>query len=90
MKKTKRKLRNRGDIDSIYFFKLVVVLILGSIWLKISNNQSWQLPLPIGMVPGILVIRKERARGDRKIMYSVLLVAMLVGFWTPIGLYLTI
>lgn len=88
MVKTKRKITKvQNDVDAIYFLKLVIILILGSLWLKIGNGQTWQLPLPIGMAAGVLFVRNERLKNDRKIMYSVLLVAMLIGFWAPFGIY---
>ncbi len=88
MAKTKRKkTKVQTDVDSVYFLKLVIVLILGSLWLKVGNGHSWQLPLPLGLAAGLLVVRKERLKNDRKIMYGVLLVAMLVGFWAPFGIY---
>lgn len=77
----------QNELDAIYFLKLVIVLILGSAWLKIGDGQSWQLPLPFGMIAGLFFIRNERLKNDRKIMYSVLLVAMFVGFWAPFGVY---
>lgn len=82
--------RLKVDPDTIYVIKLIVVMILGFIWLKISNNFSWQVPLPIGAVLGIVYIRKQRLKTDRKMLYGVLLLAMLVGFWAPLGLFLNI
>lgn len=89
-KRRKRKTKTAIDVDAVYFMKLVIVLILGSLWLKVGDGQTWQLPLPVGMAAGLMFIRNERLKNDRKIMYGVLLAAMLVGFWTPIGIYYTV
>lgn len=76
--------------DSTYFLKLVVLLILGSLWIKASNGENWQLPIPIGLIIGLVIVTHEHFKIDRKIEYAVLLMAMLIGFWAPIGLFISI
>lgn len=76
--------------DSVYFLKLVLYMILGSLWLKVSKGETMQMPLPIGLIVGLVFTRHEHFQIDRKIEYAVLLVAMFVGFWLPIGLYWTL
>lgn len=76
--------------DSTYFLKLVVLLILGSLWIKASNGENWQLPVPIGLIIGLVIVTHEHFKIDRKIEYAVLLMAMLIGFWAPIGLFISI
>jgi len=76
--------------DSTYFLKLVVLIILGSLWVKATDGQSWQVPLPVGFIIGLIISSHEHFRIDRKIEYAVLLIATLVGFWAPIGLYINI
>lgn len=83
---TKKKIKTSSD--SAYFLKLVVFIILGSLWIKATDGQSWQLPIPVGLLVGLLLASHEHFRIDRKIEYAVLLVSMLVGFWLPIGLYI--
>lgn len=73
--------------DSAYFLKLVVYLILGSIWLRVTNEgQTFQLPIPVGMLVGLLLATHDKFQIDRKIEYAILLVAMFVSFWLPLGL----
>jgi hypothetical protein len=88
MAKTKQK--SSIQSESTYFLKLVLFLILGSLWLKVGDGQAWQLPIPIGFIFGFILASHDHFKIDRKIEYAVLLVAMLVGFWAPIGLYVTI
>jgi len=76
-----------GEPDSVYFLKLVLYMIIGSIWLKITR-QNTQIPIPIGLVVGLLFSTHEHFQIDRKIEYAVLLIAMLVGFWAPFGLFI--
>ncbi|MCA9337202.1 hypothetical protein KC951_00655 [Candidatus Saccharibacteria bacterium] len=89
MTKTKQK-RVKPEKDSTYFLKLVLLLILGSMWLKVTDGQTWQIPIPVGLILGLLLVMHEHFRIDRKIEYAILLVAALVGFWLPIGIYVTL
>jgi hypothetical protein len=84
------KKSTKVEKDSTYFLKLVIYLILGSIWVKISKGESMQIPIPVGFIVGLILTRHEHFKIDRKIEYAVLLVAMLVGFWAPIGLYINL
>jgi hypothetical protein len=82
--------KKQKETASTYFLKLVLYLILGTLWIKVSDGQSWQLPIPIGFLIGLLFTAHEHFKVDRKIEYAVLLIAMLVGFWAPIGLYINL
>jgi len=86
--KTKKQTRSK-DVDSTYFLKLVLFLILGSLWVRIDGG-SYQIPLPVGLVIGLLFASHEHFKIDRKIEYAVLLVSMFVGLWLPIGLTIAI
>lgn len=85
-----KKQKSSRETDDSYFLKLVLFMILGSMWLKVSDGQTWQIPLPVGLVFGILLARHDHFRIDRKIEYAVLLVAAFVGFWAPIGIYINL
>lgn len=85
-----RKARTRSvaaaqEADSIYFLKLVLYLILGSQWLRLTKG-SVTLPLPIGLIIGLLLARTDKLNFDRKMAYAILLISMFVAFWLPIGL----
>jgi len=91
MAKTKKRSKTASDpqdFDGVYLLKLALYVILGSMWIKISNGDGLNLPLPVGMVIGIVFASHEHFRLDRKIEYAVLLVAMLVGYFAPYGLYI--
>lgn len=87
---TKTKQKRVIASDSGYFLKLVLYMVLGSLWLKVGDGQSWQLPIPVGLLFGLILVRHDHFKIDRKIEYAVLLVAMLVGFWAPIGIYINV
>lgn len=73
------------ELDSTYFLKLVLYLIVGSQWLRIMNGAG-QIPIPVGFVIGILFAKHEHFQIDRKIELALLLLAAFIGFWLPIGL----
>lgn len=85
----KSRVNNSGAVaqetDSVYILKLVLYLILGSQWLRITKG-TMTIPIPVGLLIGLLFARTERFSLDRKLEYLMLLLAMFVGFWLPIGL----
>jgi hypothetical protein len=85
MSKTKKTAKKESD--SAYFLKLVLYLILGSQWLKITkSNNVHELPIPIGLLVGIMFASHDHFRIDRKIEYALLLVASFISFWLPVGI----
>lgn len=76
--------------EEAYFLKLVLFLVLGSLWLKVSDGQGWQIPIPVGFILGMALAMHDHFQIDRKIEYAILLVAMFIGFWAPIGIYINI
>lgn len=88
MAKNKKTTRTSAtELDSVYVLKLVMYLIVGTFWIRIGTaHNPTQLPIPVGLVVGVALAMHEHFRIDRKIEYAVLLVAMLVGFWTQAGL----
>lgn len=74
------------ETDSAYFLKLVLYMALGAQWLRITNGAEWQIPVPIGFMLGLLFAAHEHFRIDRKVEYAILLLAMFIGFWLPLGI----
>lgn len=90
-KKNKHKQSKQKELDGTYILKIVIYVILGSLWLKVGKtNSGIQIPLPIGFVVGLLFTTHEHFQIDRKIEYAVLIVAALFGFIAPYGLYINI
>lgn len=87
MAKTKKSKRSSAEMDGVFLLKLVLYLILGSLWLKVSNGDSIDLGIPVGLMAGILFASHEHFQIDRKIEYAVLLIAMFIGYFAPYGLY---
>lgn len=63
-------------------------MIAGTFWIKVTGGETFQLPIPVGPVIGLWFASHEHFQIDRKIEYAVLLMAALVGFWAPIGLFI--
>lgn len=82
---TVRRVRTvSNDTDAVYILKLVLYLILGSQWLRLSFS-GFTLPLPIGLLVGLIFAHAEKYPIDRRIQYAILLLSMFTGFWLPIG-----
>ena len=88
-KRTSTKRDGDQEYDGVYLLKLVLYVLLGSMWIKLSHGQHLNIPLPVGFIIGIIFSSHEHFRIDRKIEYAVLLVAMLVGYFAPFGLYIS-
>lgn len=91
-KNSKRSTNSREldqEYDGVYLLKLVLYVLLGSMWVKLSHGQHLTIPLPVGFIIGAIFTTHEHFRIDRKIEYAVLLVAMLVGYFAPFGLYIS-
>jgi len=77
------------EYDGVFLLKIVLYLILGSLWLKLSSGNN-TMPIPVGLIIGILFAFHDHFQIDRKIEYAVLLVAMLIGYFAPFGLYISV
>ena len=80
-----------AEPDSTYFLKLVIVVILGTLWIKFTQPMSWQgIPMngfPFGMLVGLAGIRLlEKNPFDRRIWYAVLIVVGIISFFVPAGI----
>ena len=82
MKKTTRAPK---ETDNVYFLKILIYFILGTIWLKYNGFVVF----PVGLVLGIIIAQKDHFAIDRKVEYAILLISAVVGLigW---GLYLNI
>ncbi|PID30255.1 hypothetical protein CR983_02925 [Candidatus Saccharibacteria bacterium] len=91
-----RAISRRGYVkdtepDSLFFLKLVVVLLLASLWLKFASPLvigAWSVSaLPLGFLVGLLAINSlEHLQTDRKIWYATLLLATITSYFLPAGI----
>ena len=81
------------ESDGTYFLKLVLCIILGTLWIKFKVPLViLSLPfsgLPLGMLFGLLVVsRFEKFQYDRKIWYAILILVTIVSYFLPAGILL--
>lgn len=84
------KNRNSVEPDSAFFLKIVIFLILGSQWIYIESLPDWSLPIPVGLIIGLVFATHEHFQIDRKIEFVVLLISAFIAFWLPIGLVISV
>jgi hypothetical protein len=71
--------------NSVYFLKLLLYFIIGTIWFQINGHTI----LPVGLVFGLIFSTHEHFQIDLKVEYVVLLFAALIGLIGH-GVYLNI
>ena len=80
-----------SEADGVYFLKLVVVVILSTLWLKLASPLNWHgIPIggfPIGAAVTLVAIRlAEKDPYDRKIWFAVLVVVTIISYFVPAGI----
>lgn len=79
------------ETDGVYFLKLIIVVLLSTLWLKFAMPMTWQgIPLaafPLGaLVAAIGIKLLEKDRYDRKIWFAVLVVVTIISYFVPAGI----
>lgn len=91
MANTKKKaVEPAAESDSSYFLKLVLYVILGSLWLKfqtpISVGDLVFTGIPIGLFVGLIFAAHDHFQVDRKIEYAVLVIVAVLSYFAPSGI----
>ena len=78
------------ESDGKYFLKLVLCVILGTLWIKFKAPIALGgVPLngiPVGLLFGLLIVsRFEKFQYDRKIWYAILILVTIVCYFLPAG-----
>ena len=85
-----QKQQKNSETDSAYFLKLVLYVILGSFWLRLSQplfiGDFALHAIPIGLALGLVFASHDHFQVDRKIEYAVLIVATIVSYVLPTGI----
>ena len=87
-KRTQKK--TQSESDGAYFLKLVLYVVLGSLWLKFSDpivvgNFIFN-GIPIGLMLGLLFASHDHFQVDRKIEYAILIVIAVLTYFVPAGI----
>lgn len=77
--------------DGIYFFKLITVVIVSSLWLKLDTQISWQTislnGFPVGAMAVLIAIRLfEKNPYDRRIWFAVSIIITILSYFLPAGI----
>jgi hypothetical protein len=87
-KKTKTLKNQAQELDGVFFLKLMLYVLIGSLWIKTTSGSGFRIDLPVGLIIGLVFAAHEHFQIDRKIELAVLIVAMLIGYVAPFGIYL--
>ena len=79
-----------SEPDSTFFLKIVMYLIIGSVWLYFDGSDSILAAIPVGLLIGLLFVRHDHFAIDRKIEYVVLLISALLSYVLPIGVAIAV
>ncbi len=68
--------------------KIVFYFLLGAMWVRLIDvgTNDVTISIPLGFLVGIFFARHEHFAIDRKIEYVVLLLAMVLSFYLPVGI----
>lgn len=88
-KKIKTTVHHR-ESDEAFFLKIVMYLLVSSLWVRIDTGDGTVIPLPVGAVVAVFFALHDHFQIDRKIELALILVAMFISFWLPIGLFITL
>lgn len=88
MTKEPNKLTETNEPDSAFILKVVLYLIISSMWINIYTSALHRIPLPVGALVALLFASHDHFKIDRKIEYAIILVGVFVGYWVPVGLTL--
>lgn len=87
---SRRGYEKMREADSTYFLKLVVCVLLGTIWFRlgapITIGGIYIGAIPVGLIVGLVLInRLEKIQSDRKIWYAVLIVMTVISYFWAAG-----
>lgn len=93
MSTKKKKSTKTTESDSAYFLKIVLYIVLGTLWLKFAEPimiGGFQLfGLPLGLILGLVFASHDHFQIDRKIEYAVLIIVAIVSFIVPyLGIFI--
>ena len=85
----KKSPKKPAESDGAFFLKIVLFLVVSSFWVRIQFNDGSELPLPVGALLAVMYALHEHFQIDRKIELALILVALFISFWLPVGLYIS-
>lgn len=84
--------RPAAESDSAYLLKIVLYVILGSLWLRfpepLSIGPILLTGFPLGLCIGLLFASHDHFQVDRKIEYVILILVTIITLFLPTGIML--
>lgn len=78
------------EADSTFLLKIVIYIILASVWIKFQSPIELGLitlsGVPIGLFIGLIIARNDKFQIDRKIEYVVLFIMTIITYFLPAGI----
>lgn len=88
--KKKKSTNQQNESDSAYILKLVLYVVLGSLWIKFADpifvGDIVINAIPIGLVIGIIFASHDHFQIDRKIEYATLILMTIISYFLPAGI----
>ncbi len=80
------------ESDIFYVLKLLLFIAIGGVWLRLSflGRGYPEIPIPAGLLVGLLFAAHEKFQIDRKIEYFALIGAAMISFFLPFGLVISL
>lgn len=89
-KSTARRNTDSGETDGVYFLKIILYIVLGSLWIKFASPLhvgSFMLNgFPFGLFLGLVFASHDHFQVDRKIEYALLILTTIVTYFLPAGI----
>ncbi len=87
-KTAKKRSTQPVEKDSVFFMKIVFYFLLGAMWVRLVGvgSDDVTISIPLGFIVGLFFARHDHFTIDRKIEYVVLLLAMVLSFYLPVGI----
>jgi hypothetical protein len=90
MVKKKTKKRINTESDSTYFLKIVLYVVLGSLWIKFASPLDLGGVVlngfPFGLILGLIFASHDHFQVDRKIEYALLVLMTILTYFLPAGI----
>lgn len=76
--------------DSVFFFKILLYFIFGTLWLRLDGlslaGGEITAGIPVGLLLGMIFAHHDHFQIDRKIEYVVLIISTIISFYLPVGI----
>lgn len=82
---SKKRVNQKDEVTSAYFLKLLLYIVLGSLWLRFGSVEH-HVGLPVGLGLGLIFATHEHFQMDKKIELAVLLIVTIITYFLPAGI----